>query len=169
MAVESVEVRVPSVGESITEVTIGKWLKQQGDSVAKDEPLVELETDKATVEVAAPVAGTLVEVLKKQGQSASVDDVIAHIRAGAGAGEVSQAALKEPPSAARGGEEARGKDAGEAPRVMPAAQRMLDEHGLDARAVEATGPGGRLLKEDVQRHVGGAAGAAGAIGAIGAT
>jgi 2-oxoglutarate dehydrogenase E2 component (dihydrolipoamide succinyltransferase) len=166
MAVESVAVRVPSVGESITEVTIGRWLKQQGDSVARDEPLVELETDKATVEVLASVAGTLVKVLKQQGDSASVGDVIAQIEAGATAqaspgkeGAVAQAALKTPPSAARASETS-GKDAGEAPRVMPAAQRMLDEHGLDTRAVEATGPGGRLLKEDVQRHVAGTAGSA---------
>jgi 2-oxoglutarate dehydrogenase E2 component (dihydrolipoamide succinyltransferase) len=152
MAVESVAVRVPSVGESITEVTIGRWLKQQGDSVARDEPLVELETDKATVEVHASVAGTLVEVLKRQGDSAKVGDVIAQIAAGAAA----QAPAKAPPSEAPGSE-ARGKDAGEAPRVMPAAQRLLDERGLDARAVEATGPGGRLLKEDVQRHAGGTA------------
>jgi 2-oxoglutarate dehydrogenase E2 component (dihydrolipoamide succinyltransferase) len=168
MAVENVEVRVPSVGESITEVTIGRWLKKQGDRVARDEPLVELETDKATVEVSAPVAGTLVKLVKQQGDTANVGDVIAYIEEGAakaapreeGAaqaapreeGAVAQVVLKTPPSAARGSE-TRGKDAGEAPRVMPAAQRLLDEHGLDARAVEATGPGGRLLKEDVQRHV----------------
>jgi 2-oxoglutarate dehydrogenase E2 component (dihydrolipoamide succinyltransferase) len=170
MAVESVEVRVPSVGESITEVTIGRWLKQQGDRVARDEPLAELETDKATVELSAPVAGTLVKLLKQKGDTANVGDVIAHIEEGAakaapreeGAakaapraeGAAAQAVLKTPPSAARGSE-TRGKDAGEAPRVMPAAQRLLDEHGLDARNVEATGPGGRLLKEDVQRHAGG--------------
>jgi 2-oxoglutarate dehydrogenase E2 component (dihydrolipoamide succinyltransferase) len=170
MAVESVEVRVPSVGESITEVTIGRWLKQQGDRVARDEPLAELETDKATVEVSAPVAGTLVKLLKQKGDTANVGDVIAQIEEGAakaapreeGAakaapraeGAAAQAVLKTPPSAARGSE-TRGKDAGEAPRVMPAAQRLLDEHGLDARNVEATGPGGRLLKEDVQRHAGG--------------
>src|SRR5688500_3566223 len=100
MAVESVAVRVPSVGESITEVTLGRWLKQQGDSVARDEPLVELETDKVTVEVHAPVAGTLVKVLKQQGDSAKVGDVIAQITEGAAA----QAALKTPPSAARASE-----------------------------------------------------------------
>jgi 2-oxoglutarate dehydrogenase E2 component (dihydrolipoamide succinyltransferase) len=179
MAVESVEVRVPSVGESITEVTIGRWLKKQGDRVARDEPLVELETDKATVEAHASVAGTLVKMLKQQGESANVGDVIAYIEEegaaqaapreegaaqappseeGAAAqaapreqGAAAQAVLKTPPSAAPGSE-TRGKDAGEEPRVMPAAQRLLDEHGLDARAVEATGPGGRLLKEDVQRY-----------------
>jgi 2-oxoglutarate dehydrogenase E2 component (dihydrolipoamide succinyltransferase) len=145
MAVESVEVRVPSLGESITEVSISRWLKQEGDGVAVDEPLVEVETDKATVEVHAPVAGTLVKVLKRKGDSARVGDVIAHIEEGA----VSKAPAAAPPS------DTRGKDAGEAPRVMPAAQRLLDEHGVDASDVEATGPGGRLLKEDVQRHVSG--------------
>jgi 2-oxoglutarate dehydrogenase E2 component (dihydrolipoamide succinyltransferase) len=179
----AVEVKVPSVGESITEVFISNWLKQEGDFVAKDEPLVELETDKATVEVHAPVAGTIVKLLKKKGDRAEIGDVIAQLEEGArkpGAKsdakpdaksdakpeaksdakpEAKSDAKPEAKSDAKGAAkpdaagQAGGKDAGDEPRIMPAAQRLLDEHGLDASAVEATGPGGRLLKEDVQRHV----------------
>jgi 2-oxoglutarate dehydrogenase E2 component (dihydrolipoamide succinyltransferase) len=159
----AVEVKVPSVGESITEVYISSWLKQEGDAVAKDEPLVELETDKATVEVHAPVAGTLTRLLKKKGDRADVGEAIAQIEEGArkGAGEGArkgaepgagkQGASPASPAAQPG--DAGGKAAAGEPHVMPAAQRLLEEHGLAASDVQATGPGGRLLKEDVQRHV----------------
>ncbi|ACY17484.1 2-oxoglutarate dehydrogenase complex dihydrolipoyllysine-residue succinyltransferase [Haliangium ochraceum] len=150
----TVEIKVPSAGESITEVFIGTWLKNEGDSVTKDETLVEVETDKATMEVPAPVSGTLVNVLKKSGDSASVGEVIAHIEEGevsADAGAASKSADKAD-TGDKGDKAADGSSEGE-PRVMPAAQRLLDENGLDAGAVEATGPGGRLLKEDVLRHL----------------
>jgi 2-oxoglutarate dehydrogenase E2 component (dihydrolipoamide succinyltransferase) len=164
----AVEVRVPSVGESITEVYISKWLKQEGDEVAKDEPLVELETDKATVETHAPVSGKITRLLKKKGDRADVGEVIAEIEEGAHTAATPGAADagKPVPAEARPGAPADAARApaaapGEEPRIMPAAQRLLDEHGLDAGAIQATGPGGRLLKEDVQRHIeaGGAKGA----------
>ncbi|HEX7005134.1 MAG TPA: 2-oxoglutarate dehydrogenase complex dihydrolipoyllysine-residue succinyltransferase [Trueperaceae bacterium] len=172
----AVELKVPAVGESVSEVFIGTWLKKEGDAVAQDEPLVEVETDKATVEVPAPVAGKLTKVLKKQGESAQVEEVIAHIEEGAAGqaepvrsspqqadparsapqqAESPKSAPKqaeEPSAAARSAVES-GVAAKGAPLVMPAARRLLDEHGLRAEEVEASGPGGRLLKEDVQRHL----------------
>ena len=75
----AVELKVPAVGESINEVFIGTWLKQEGDSVEKDEPLVEVETDKATLEVPAASAGVLSKILKQEGDTADVGEVIAHI------------------------------------------------------------------------------------------
>jgi 2-oxoglutarate dehydrogenase E2 component (dihydrolipoamide succinyltransferase) len=170
----AVELKVPAVGESVSEVFIGAWLKQEGDRVSVDEPLVEVETDKATVEVPASVSGTLAKVLKKQGESAQVGEVIAHLEEGAapagakapGGGQAAKATAAEPEAAtaeapkepAKGGaarpaaaEVAR--PAADEERVMPAARRLLDEHGIDAKDVAATGPGGRLLKEDVQRHL----------------
>ncbi|MDZ7708226.1 MAG: 2-oxoglutarate dehydrogenase complex dihydrolipoyllysine-residue succinyltransferase [Trueperaceae bacterium] len=179
------DVKVPSVGESINEVFIGAWLKQPGDRVEKDEPLVEVETDKATLEVPASEAGVLKEVLKSEGDSAEVGEVIARIEAGAASGDDAEATegadapsdADEPAEDAKPGDApkpakpAGGEPAAEAPSgdepsgdepsaVMPAARRLLDEHGLSAAAVRATGPGGRLLKEDVQRHLdaGGTAG-----------
>ncbi len=133
----SVELEVPSVGESVTEVFIGNWLKREGDPVVKDEPLVEIETDKATLEISATVSGMLSKVLKREGESAAVGEVIALLQEG-------------PPPASEA-------VAAEEVQVMPAARRLLDEHRLDASDVPSSGPGGRLLKEDVQRHLGGQA------------
>ena len=84
-----VDVTVPSVGESITEVFVGAWLKQPGDAVKRDDPLVELETDKATVEVPSPVDGVLAEQLFEAGATAQVGDVIARVEAGAAAASFS--------------------------------------------------------------------------------
>ncbi len=133
----AVELEVPSVGESVTEVFIGNWLKREGDPVVKDEPLVEIETDKATLEISATVSGLLSKVLKREGESAAVGEVIALLQEG-------------PPPAAEA-------VTAEEVRVMPAARRLLDEHGLDASDIPSSGPGGRLLKEDVQRYLGGQA------------
>ncbi len=155
----AVDVTVPSVGESITEVFVGSWLKQPGDRVGKDEPLVEIETDKATLEVPSPIDGVLAEQLVAAGGSANVGDVIARIDAeGAAAGEVKDAASdeKEPEPEAAAGEDAPAKpDAAAAPgdgaKVMPAAERALATSGVELEDVRATGPGGRVLKEDVER------------------
>ncbi len=172
------ELKVPEVGESINEVYIGQWLKSEGDTVEKDEPLVEVETDKATLEVPASAAGTLSKVLKKEGDTANVGEVIAHISAAGEAEAPAEAPTEAPEEApaeeeqekleaaethtavdeehaeAEAGVEAEGEAQTEAePRIMPAAQRLLDENSLTPDEVKATGPGGRLLKEDVQRHV----------------
>ena len=169
------ELKVPEVGESINEVYIGQWLKSEGDAVEKDEPLVEVETDKATLEVPASAAGTLSKVLKKEGDTANVGEVIAHISA-AGEAEAPAETSEEAPAEeeqeekleaaethtavdeehaeAEAGVQPDGETQTETePRIMPAAQRLLDENSLTPDEVKATGPGGRLLKEDVQRHV----------------
>ena len=80
-----VEIRVPPLGESVVEATVGRWSKQAGDAVAKDEVLVELETDKITVEVAAPAAGTLGQIAKNEGDTVGVNELLATMEAGAGA------------------------------------------------------------------------------------
>lgn len=157
----SIELKVPHVGESIYEVTIGEWLKAEGDAVQRDEPVVALETDKASMEVPAPTSGRLSKVLKRPGDTAEVGDVIALIEEGDGAARASApaaaAAPAAPPPAQAGAApapraEARGADDGE-PRVMPAARRLLEEHGLRPQDITPTGPGQRLLKEDVLRHI----------------
>lgn len=162
----AVDLKVPTVGESISEVFIGTWLKSEGDSVEKDEPLVEVETDKATLEVPASVSGTLSKIMKNEGDTAEVGEVIAQIEEGAAstkedkkeekaeskdeeASEDTQEASEQDEAKADAGNEASG-DEGDG-HVMPAAQRLLDENGLSADDVEGTGPGGRILKEDVQK------------------
>jgi 2-oxoglutarate dehydrogenase E2 component (dihydrolipoamide succinyltransferase) len=149
----AIDLEIPSVGESVSEATISQWLKSEGDWVDKDEPVVELETDKVTVELPSPAAGVLVKILKEEGDSAEVGDVIGQI-------DDSAERPSEQDEERASEEEKRGKEEkprdeerGEEPRVMPAARRLLEEHDLAASDVEPTGPGGRLLKEDVERHV----------------
>jgi 2-oxoglutarate dehydrogenase E2 component (dihydrolipoamide succinyltransferase) len=150
--VMAVELKVPSVGESITEVFIGTWLKKPGDSVQRDEPVVEIETDKAALEIPSPVTGTLLSTSVAVGDAANVGDVIALIEEGAAA-EVPAAEPAEPAGAAPAQVPAAQAPAPAAEaRVMPAAAKALAEQQLSAADLQATGPGGRLLKEDVQRH-----------------
>lgn len=145
-----VELKVPDVGESIQEVQIGHWLKQEGEWVEKDEDLVEIETEKATVQLPAPEAGQVTRIFKKAGDFAEVGEVIAELSAmtsGSQAAEpVADAPKAKPAPAAQDKQE-------KATHVMPAAERLLAENGLRAEQVKATGPGGRLLKEDVLRHL----------------
>jgi 2-oxoglutarate dehydrogenase E2 component (dihydrolipoamide succinyltransferase) len=165
-----VELKVPEVGESITEVQIGEWLKAEGDWVERDEVVVTLDTDKATVELPATVSGTLTKILKQAGEPAQVGEIIGHLEEGeVPASEETEkveperpakemATVREPASETVATEksETTGRvveTAGIPPRVMPAAQRALAEHGLQTTDVEATGPGGRVLKEDVLRRV----------------
>ena len=160
------DLKVPEVGESVTEVEIGRWLVKEGEAIKADQPLVELETDKVNQELPAPFDGALVKILMQAGDTASVGDVIAHLEEGAAGSTPSESPPAEPASAAgSNGEQAQPtpakqeKPAAEtsestgSERVMPAAQALLDKHGLKASDVAATGPGGRLLKEDVLKHV----------------
>jgi 2-oxoglutarate dehydrogenase E2 component (dihydrolipoamide succinyltransferase) len=152
----AVELRVPEVGESITEVVIAVWHKTEGQAVQVDETVAELETDKATLELPAPVAGVLSKTLKAQGETAKVGEVIALIEAAAGPA-LPEAGLGSPetataPAAVHSIPEAASSTFAGPPRVMPAAARLLAERGIPAREVEPTGPGGRMLKEDVLRH-----------------
>jgi 2-oxoglutarate dehydrogenase E2 component (dihydrolipoamide succinyltransferase) len=181
----STELKIPQSGESITEVQIGQWRKSEGDRVEADEVLVEIETDKAAMDLPSPVGGVLSKILKSNGEEASVGEVIAYIEEGNGAGAgkpkqemqatpkppvkeppqekppkkeppADKPARQEPPSKQEPVKEPERKAAqrdGGATRVMPAARRELAQQDLEAGDVEATGPGGRLLKEDVQRHV----------------
>ena len=161
-----VDLIVPEVGESITEVEIGQWLKKEGDAVAKDEPLVEIETDKVTLELPAPADGVIVKITHPQGTPAKVGDIIGTFEEGGSASSGSsdgkaapepqpkaeEAPPKDKPS--KSGPEHAADHAGSSDViVMPAAQRLLDENNLKAADVKATGPGGRLLKEDVQNHL----------------
>ncbi len=154
-----IEVKIPAVGESITEVFIGSWLKQEGDSVAADEALVELETDKATLEIPAPVAGKLVGVKLATGDSANVGDVIAFIDEGAAPAASDSAGTGPGATPAEAPAQADAPAQAEAPAqaasdgekfVMPAAAKLAAEQGVDTSGVKASGPGGRVLKEDVQ-------------------
>jgi 2-oxoglutarate dehydrogenase E2 component (dihydrolipoamide succinyltransferase) len=179
------DVKVPAAGESISEVFIGTWLKKPGEAVAVDEPIVEVETDKATLDIPAPVAGVLVEQLKGVGDAAAIGEVIARIDETATAAAPAEAPKEAAPAAPAAAPAAPAAPAAapaatpaptpapapaappapaaapalampqgvKATGVMPAALRLLEESGLTADEVPATGPGGRLLKEDVQNYL----------------
>jgi len=146
-----VELKVPSVGESISEVEIGEWLKAKGEFVSKDEPVVTLESEKATVELPAPVAGVLGDLLKKKGDTAAIGDVIGFIdnEKQAPATTAKKTSDERPKTTSEPGSVPQPP---EALRIMPAAERLMSERGLKPEQVEGTGPGGRILKEDVLRQ-----------------
>jgi 2-oxoglutarate dehydrogenase E2 component (dihydrolipoamide succinyltransferase) len=179
-----VELKIPSGGESITEVQIGAWLKPEGAYVERDEAVVELETDKASMELPSPVSGILKKHVKAAGEIVPVGSVIALIEEAERPAAVLPAHAPRPPkpAGARAAEAAprEGEASAEPPRrahmpappggpprtadtaapaaesrIMPAARRALADAGLQPSDVRPTGPGGRLLKEDVQRHVAG--------------
>ncbi len=189
-----IELKVPGVGESIVEVQIGEWLKREGDVVQRDEALVEIESEKATVELPAPVAGQVTQILKQAGELAAPDEVIGYLddqvtapSSSTPPGATPNAASEPSPAAVSSAAVAGGVSSGPAPQpqafgqnavpapqansfptaappspapastpgafVMPAAQRMMAQQNIAPAQVPGTGPGGRVLKEDVQRHL----------------
>jgi len=153
------EIRVPALGESVTEAIVGKWFKKSGDAVNVDEPLVELETDKVTVEVPAPVSGVLEEIKAIEGQTVAVGALLGAIANGAAAvaknGGDKPAARPAAAPAAPAAPAASAKPApadakGGAMPPSPAARKKLAEAGIDAADVAGSGKRGQVLKEDVQ-------------------
>ena len=143
----STEVKVPTLGESVSEATIGQWLKQPGEAVALDEPIVSLETDKVAVEVGAPVAGVMGQYIAQSGDNVSVGAVIATIEAGSGAAAAPAAAA---PAAVAAPAPALAPAAdGDAAVLSPAVRRVVLEHGIDPSTIKGTGKDGRITKEDV--------------------
>jgi 2-oxoglutarate dehydrogenase E2 component (dihydrolipoamide succinyltransferase) len=139
----STEVKVPTLGESIAEATLGQWLKKPGDAVAVDEPIASLETDKVAVEVPSPVAGIMGAQMVAEGATVNVGAVIAAIEAGSGAAVPAPAV-----PAAAASTPAVEADAGDL-TLSPAVRRLVLEHGLDPSKIKGTGKDGRLTKEDV--------------------
>lgn len=138
------EIRVPTLGESVTEATVATWFKQPGDAVAVDEMLCELETDKVTVEVPSPAAGVMTEIVAKEGDTVGVDALLANIEEGATAAATPAKAEAAPQPAATA---PTGKDVEDA----PSAKKMMAEKGLTSDQVTGTGRDGRVMKEDVQK------------------
>ena len=168
------EIKVPTLGESVTEATVAKWMKKVGDAVAMDEPLLELETDKVTLEVNASAAGVLAEISVKEGENVEVGALLGTIDEKASA--AAKPAAKEEPKK----EEPKAADPKEAPKaaeapkpaaapapapaaapasatydkvLSPAVKKLIDENNLDPRKIQASGKDGRLVKEDVQKAI----------------
>ncbi|MCK4860793.1 MAG: E3 binding domain-containing protein, partial [Rhodobacteraceae bacterium] len=134
------EIRVPTLGESVTEATVATWFKKPGDAVAVDEMLCELETDKVTVEVPSPVAGVMSEIVAAEGITVGVDALLANIEEGATAAATPTKAEAAPAATASAA-----KDVEDA----PSAKKLMAEKGLTSDQVTGTGRDGRVMKEDV--------------------
>jgi 2-oxoglutarate dehydrogenase E2 component (dihydrolipoamide succinyltransferase) len=167
------EIRVPTLGESVTEATIGKWFKRPGEAVAADEPVVELETDKVTIEVPAPAAGVLSEIAAKDGETVAVGALLGQIKEGAGGTAAKSAAAatgrpdqksssstpinaaaeepkpRVPPKADA---EPKSKAASEAP-LAPSVRKLAAESGMDVSAVPGSGKDGRITKGDMMAAI----------------
>jgi 2-oxoglutarate dehydrogenase E2 component (dihydrolipoamide succinyltransferase) len=166
------EIRVPALGESVTEATIGKWFKKAGDVVAVDEPVVELETDKVTIEVPSPAAGVLTDVAAKDGETVAVGALLGAIKEGAGAVPAGRADQKterakavgagpeqpqpkedrppaEPAARAAPPKTVVAKVAGADMPVAPSVRKLAAETGMDVSAVPGTGKDGRVTKGDM--------------------
>ncbi|PWE27901.1 dihydrolipoamide succinyltransferase [Pararhodobacter marinus] len=158
----SIEVRVPTLGESVSEATIATWFKKPGDAVSADEMLCELETDKVTVEVPAPASGTLSEIIAAEGETVGVNALLAMISEGEGAAPAPKSDAKsdakaddkpaEEPKADAPKEEPK-KDGEKKGEDAPSAKKAMAEAGLSSDQVQGTGRDGRVMKEDVQRAV----------------
>ena len=149
----SVEITVPALGESVTEAEVAKWFKQVGDAVEADEPLVELETDKVTLEVNAPAAGVLAEIVAGEGAEVEVGAVLGRIDE-TGAAVAVAAATKAPAAAAPEPEpDPEPEPEPEPAPLSPAVRKLVAEHDLDPAAIEGTGKDGRLLKADVEAYL----------------
>ncbi|EGD58135.1 2-oxoglutarate dehydrogenase E2 component [Novosphingobium nitrogenifigens DSM 19370] len=155
----SIEVKVPTLGESVSEATVGQWLKKPGEAVALDEPIASLETDKVAVDVPAPAAGILGQLLVQEGDTVSVGALIALIEEAGSAAAAAPAAAPAPAPAATPAPAAAPVAAapaaaapaaeGDVAALSPAVRRAVLEYGIDPATVKGTGAGGRLTKEDV--------------------
>lgn len=160
------EIRVPTLGESVTEATIGRWFKQPGEAVKADEPLLELETDKVTLEVNAPHDGVLAEQAAKEGETVAVNAVLGSISDGAAAPAAKAAPPKKAEAAPAQAAPAQTKAAPAAKSTAPAGadgpavQRLAAESGVDPRSVAGSGKDGRVTKGDMLQAIAGGAAAA---------
>lgn len=150
------EIRVPTLGESVSEATVGTWFKKVGDAIKADEPLVELETDKVTIEVPAPAAGTLSEIVAQAGETVGLGALLGQIAEGAGAAAAAPAAAEKKPEPVAAAPAAAARPAtAAAPQTStsmppaPAAAKLIAENSLSADQIDGSGKRGQVLKGDV--------------------
>jgi 2-oxoglutarate dehydrogenase E2 component (dihydrolipoamide succinyltransferase) len=150
---EAFAIVVPTLGESVTEATVAKWFKAVGEAVGEDEPLVELETDKVTLEINAPAAGMLTEILAAEGATVEVGALLGNLATGAAPAAAAKPAAAAPAPVAAAAVAPAAATAGEVMPMPPSVQKLVAEHGLDPSQIPATGKGGRLTKGDVLAHI----------------
>lgn len=148
---EKMNVTVPQLPESVSDATISAWHVKEGDEVKRDQNLVDIETDKVVLEVVAPADGVLVEIKHNEGATVGADDVIGVVEAGASSGASSSKSESKGSSDTSADEKS--DDGSDSEVAGPAVRRLLGEHGLKPSEVKGTGKGGRVTKEDVEKHV----------------
>ena len=139
----SIEIKVPVLGESVVEATVARWMKNAGEAVSADEPIVELETDKVSLEVPAPQAGVLTDIIAQEGDTVEVDAVLALLQGGA----IASPTTKTVPNKSEANTQQAQKP--QAQTLSPAVRRLIEENNLDQNAISASGKDGRLTKGDV--------------------
>ena len=148
----AVEIKVPVLGESVVEATVAKWMKSAGEAVGADEAIVELETDKVTLEVPSPVNGVLADIVAKEGDTVGVDALLALVEEGAA--PTAKPAAKTAPAPAPTATPAPAAAASAAAAVLsPAVRKLVEENNLNPAAISGTGKDGRLTKADVQKAI----------------
>jgi len=147
------EIKVPVLGESVTEATVSKWFRQPGESVHIDEPIVELETDKVTVEVPAPVAGVLTEIAFGEGTDVDVASVLGIIDETASAGASAAPAPERAPEMTPAPETTPAAASSDEAALSPAVKKLVEENNIDQAAITGTGKDGRLVKGDVLAYL----------------
>ena len=151
----SVEIKVPVLGESVVEATVARWMKAAGEAVKADEPVVELETDKVTLEVPSPVNGVLSDIVAGEGATVGVDALLALVEEGAAASakDTAQPEAEETAPATKAAPIPAAAPAAAAMPLSPAVRKLVEENNLDPKAIPATGKDGRLTKADVLKAV----------------
>ncbi len=144
---------VPTLGESVSEATVAQWLKKEGDAVKADEPIVELETDKVTLEVNAPADGVISKIIVAEGEEVAVGALLGEIGEGSAANDSTPSSEKAKKAAAAPAPQKSAAQDQDETALSPAVRKMIDDHGLDASKIKGTGKGGRILKEDVQAFI----------------
>ena len=140
----SIEIKVPVLGESVVEATVAKWMKNAGETVNADEPIVELETDKVSLEVPAPQAGVLTDIIAQEGDTVEVDAILALLQEGAVKVSSKNQSVKNEPEA---------KIETQTQNLSPAVRRLVEENNLDVKVISASGKDGRLTKADILAYL----------------
>lgn len=150
------QIVVPTLGESVAEATVSQWLKKEGEAVKADEPIVELETDKVTLEVGAPEDGVIIRIAVKEGENVAVGAILGELEAGAAANDTKKpepAPSKPAAAAPQPAKEDKPAKAEAAPKTSPAVRKLIADNNLDSSKIPASGKDGRLTKEDVQEYI----------------
>lgn len=145
------QIKVPTLGESVSEATVAKWLKAEGDAVEQDEPLVELETDKVTLEVNAPESGVISKIIIAEGENVEVGALLGEI--GAGAPSNSNAKKDDKPAAKKEEPKKETKAAASAQKLSPSVEKLVRDNDVDTSNIKGTGKDGRITKEDVAANM----------------